>query len=55
MTTFQSGVAAAATAVDDPLQHPHVVAEARPGELAVGVGADPVDVEDLRQLGARLV
>jgi hypothetical protein len=31
-----------------PLQHAAVLAEARPQELAVGVLAEPVDVEDLR-------
>ena len=39
--------------VEHPRQHPAVVAEAGPQELAVGVLAEPVDVEDLRQLGAR--
>ena len=38
-------------ALDDPLEHPAVLAEARPQEAAVVVAAEPVDVEDLRQLG----
>src|SRR5262245_33879662 len=37
-------------ALDHPLQHAQVVAEARPQELAVVALAEPVDVEDLRQL-----
>src|SRR6185437_15900961 len=37
---------------DHPLQHAQVLAEARPQELAVLALAEPVDVEDLRQLRA---
>src|SRR5690606_25903640 len=37
-------------ALDHPLEHAQVVAEARPQELAVAALAEPVDVEDLRQL-----
>ena len=37
-------------AVDDPLQHAHVLAEAGPEELAVLVAAEPVDVEDPRRV-----
>src|SRR5690606_1106674 len=33
-------------APDHPLEHAHVVAEARPDELAVLVGAEPVHAED---------
>ena len=40
---------AAAHAVDDPLEDAHVLAEARPEELAVLVLAEPVDVEDARR------
>ena len=36
---------------DRPLQHPDVLAEARPQEPAVLVPAEPVHVEDPRQLG----
>ena len=36
-------------AFDDPLEHPHVLAEARPHEVAVVVGAEPVDAEDARR------
>src|SRR3712207_7256092 len=36
--------------LDDPLEDPAVLAEARPQEAAVLVAAEPVDVEDLRQL-----
>ena len=39
---------AAADAVDDPLEDAHVFAVAGPEELAVGVLAEPVDVEDAR-------
>ena len=41
--------------LDDPLQHPAVLAEARPQEAAVVVAAEPVDVEDPRQLGGVVV
>src|SRR6266702_3709085 len=37
--------------LDDPFQHPDVLAEARPDELALRVLAEPVDVEQPRQLG----
>ena len=37
-------------ALEDPLEHAAVLAVAGPEELAVGVLAEPVDVEDLRQL-----
>ena len=40
-------------ALDDPLQHAHVLAEARPEELAVGVLAEPVDAEDARRMRDR--
>src|SRR5436190_1254104 len=46
------GAAAARDPLEHPLEHAAVVAEARPQELAVGVLAEPVDEEDLRQLGA---
>jgi hypothetical protein len=46
-------VAAAAHALDDPLEHAHVLAEARPQELAVLVLAEPVDAEDARRVGHR--
>ena len=42
----------ARNAFQHPLQHAHVVAEARPQEVAAIALAEPVDVEDLRQLGA---
>src|SRR5215470_9682796 len=35
-------------ALHDPLQHSHVLTEPRPGELPVGVGAKPVDQENMR-------
>ena len=41
---------AALAALDDPFQHAHVLAEARPDELAVRVAAEPVDAENLRRL-----
>ena len=47
--------ARAVAAADHPLEHAQVVAEARPQELAVVALAEPVDVEDLRQLRAGLV
>src|SRR5580698_3719966 len=40
---------AAVRAIDNPLQHAHILAEARPDELAVRVFAEPVDVEDARR------
>src|SRR5438270_3004374 len=40
------------TAGEHPRQHARVLAEARPQEAAVLVLAEPVDVEDLRQLRA---
>ena len=42
----------AVAAAEDPLEHAAVLAEAGPEELAVGVFAEPVDVEDARQLRA---
>src|SRR5215831_19396728 len=39
-------VTAAAAALDDPLQHPHVLAEAWPRKATVLVGPEPVHVED---------
>ena len=45
----------ALAAVDDPLQHAQVVAEARPDEVPLVVRAEPVDVEDLRGLIAQLL
>ena len=57
--TWPIGVSTAAAcaldALDDPLQDPAVLAEARPQEAAVLVAAEPVDVEDLRQLGGVVV
>ena len=44
------GRSLAVDALDDPLQHPAVLAEARPQEAAVLVTTEPVDVEDARQL-----
>ncbi len=44
---------AAADAVDDPLQHAHVLAEAGPHEPPVGVLPEPVHVEDLGRLAQR--
>src|SRR6266516_8106876 len=41
------GVRLSATAIDDPFQHAHVLTESRPRELAVLVGAKPVDIEHL--------
>ena len=41
---------AAVRAVDDPLEHAHVLAEAGPEELAVLVLAEPVHQEDLRRV-----
>ena len=43
-------VGLALAAAEDPRQHAAVLAEARPQELAVVVLAEPVDVEELRQL-----
>ena len=44
---------AAAHAVDDPLQHAHVLAEAGPHEPSVCVLPEPVHVEDLGRLAQR--
>ncbi len=41
------------TAVDYPAQHSQILAEAGPQELAVLVLAEPVDVEDFRQVFGR--
>src|SRR5580698_9899666 len=38
-------------AIDDPLEHPAVLAEARPQELAALAPPEPVDEEHLGQLG----
>ena len=43
------GIAPAIAAVDDPLEHAHVFAEAGPEELARRVLAEPVDVENARR------
>jgi len=40
----------ALAALNDPLKHAHVFAEARPDELALRVAAEPVDAEDARRL-----
>src|SRR5882724_11338069 len=40
----------AVTTLEDPLQHAAVLAVSRPEELAVLIGAEPVDVENFRQL-----
>ena len=40
--------------IQNPHQHAHVVAKARPDEVAFIVGAEPVDVEDLRSFVAQL-
>ncbi len=45
------GKAPAVNAVDDPFEHPHVVAESGPDELALGVLAEPVDAEDAGRVG----
>ena len=45
------GVGLAAAAVENPLDHAQVLAVARPEELAVLIGAEPVDVEDLGRVG----
>src|SRR5271157_3485988 len=42
----------AIAALEDPFQHTAVLAESGPEELAVLVGAEPVHVIDLRELGA---
>ena len=46
---------AALDALDDPLQHPHVLAIARPDEVAIRSLAEPVDAIDLRQRVAGLL
>ena len=40
----------ALAALDDPVEDTHIVAEARPDEVAVLVLLEPVNVEDLRSL-----
>ena len=49
--SFSSEIAATASPIDDPLQHPHVLAEARPHEVAVIVLTEPVDAEDAWRRG----
>ena len=46
----ETAVGFAGQPLDDPLQHPDVLAEAGPDELAAGVLAEPVHVVQLRQL-----
>ena len=41
---------AAVGAIHDPLEHAHILAEARPDELAIAVLAEPVHMEDARRL-----
>ena len=48
------GADAAFDAVDNPLEHAGVLAEARPQEAAVLAAAEPVDQEDFRHLVAAL-
>ena len=48
-------VRGALDAFHGPLQHAGVVTEARPGETAVGGAAEPVNQEDLRQVGFAVV
>jgi hypothetical protein len=45
-----AGVRLAAAAADDPLQDAHVLAEAGPHEIALGILAEPVDGEDARRV-----
>ncbi len=45
---------AAMCAIDDPLQHAHVLAIAGPDELSFGVLTEPVHVEDARSLAEAL-
>src|SRR5690606_37450525 len=49
------GAGLALHAADHPLEHAQVVAETRPQEIATVALAEPVDVEQLRQLRAGLV
>jgi hypothetical protein len=44
----------AVDAVEHPLQHADVFAEAGPQELSVVVAAEPVDVEDMRRVSESL-
>src|SRR5213592_4301796 len=37
-------------ALEHPLQYPHVFAEARPDELALGIATEPIDAEDARRV-----
>src|ERR1043166_8163340 len=37
-------------ALDDPLQHAHVLAESRPDELSLSIASEPVHAEDARRL-----
>src|SRR3954451_18833971 len=47
-----AGLGLPVAAAEDPRQHARVLAEARPEKLAVVALAEPVDVEDVRKLGA---
>src|SRR4029078_3691151 len=42
-----------ANAIDDPLQHPHILAIAGPEESSLRILAEPIDLEDLRRLAER--
>src|SRR5206468_1497401 len=47
-SSFSAALALAA--VDDPLEHPHVVAETRPEKSPIGILAKPVYVKDERRI-----
>ena len=38
------------TAIDDPFEHPHVLAEARPEEFSIPAFAGPIHIEDERRV-----
>src|SRR5207253_4979617 len=42
------GERAAMRAIDNPFQHPHVFAEARPNKVSLVIFAEPVDMKDTR-------
>src|SRR6478736_6591035 len=44
---------ATTNAIDDPLQHAHILSESRPEKLSVGVLAKPIDEKDPRRLAER--
>src|SRR4029450_9161468 len=45
-----NSLATAAHPLQDPFQYPHVLSKTRPEEIALGVCAEPINLENLRRL-----